>query len=104
MQCGLPGGKRDDAQPSREPLWKRRWAGVEILAAVLPDLRGACSEWEDALLAKAGTHTCLRIKSAQVVPQTDLDLRAVVGATAAAGQHRGECQRSEQEDTDRPHT
>jgi hypothetical protein len=71
---------------------------VDLLAAVLLDLRDACSEWEDALLAKAGIQTCLRIKSAQVVPQTGLDLRSVVTAAAAGQQHCGERQRSGQED------
>jgi hypothetical protein len=69
---------------------------VDLLAAVLLDLRDACSEWEDALLAKAGIQTCLRIKSAQVVPQTGLDLRSVVTAVAAGQQRCGE--RSGQED------
>jgi hypothetical protein len=72
---------------------------VSLLAAVLLDLGGACSEWEDALLlAKARIQTCLRIRSAQVVLQTGLDLRSVVRAAAAGQQHCGEPHRSGQED------
>jgi hypothetical protein len=71
---------------------------VDLLAAVLLDLRGACSDWEDALLAKAGIQTSLRIRSAQVVLQTGLDLRSVVTAAAAGQQQCGERQRSGQED------
>jgi hypothetical protein len=32
-----------------KPFWKPRRAGVDLLAAVLLDLRNACSDWEDAL-------------------------------------------------------
>jgi len=112
-QCALPVPERDDARPTREPLWKPRWAnlagsrwanlpGVNLLAAVLPYPRRACSDWEDTdCRACLRPEALLRIQSAQVVLQTSLHLRAVVGATAAAagGQHHcGERQRSRQED------
>jgi hypothetical protein len=71
---------------------------VDLLAAVLLDLRGACSDWEGALWAKAGIQTFLRVRSAEIVPQTGLDLRSVVPAAAAGQQHCGEPQRSGQED------
>src|SRR4029077_5379787 len=101
-ECGLP--ERDDARPKREPLWTRwesraspRWAnpaGVSLLAAVLPYLRGACSDWEDALWAKSAVQTCLRINGAEVVLQAGLDLRAVISAAQSGQQHCGQRQRS----------
>jgi hypothetical protein len=63
---------------------------VNLLAAVLSDVWGACSDWEGALAAKAETQTCLRANSAEVVPQTGLDFRAVVTPAAGAQQHDGE--------------
>ena len=91
----------DEARPQREPLWEPHGRTVKrvnvaplscdvpILAAVVLYPRGLASDWEDAVFGN---------QSAEVVPQTGLDLRAVVTAAAAGQQHCGERQRSGQED------
>jgi hypothetical protein len=88
----------DDARPEREPLWEPHGRAVKrvnlapfsrdvpILAAVVLYPRGPGSDWEAAVFWN---------QSADVVPQTGLDLRAVVTPAAASGQqHCGERQRS----------
>jgi len=87
----------DDARPQREPLWEPHGRAVKrvnlapfsrdvpILAAVVLYPRGPASDWEGAVFWN---------QSADVVPQTGLDLRAVVSAAASGQQHCGERQRS----------
>ncbi len=59
---------------------------MQILAAVVFDVRGAVSGREDGVL---------RTNGGEVVPQTGLDLRAGVTTAAATGcQHRRERERS----------
>jgi hypothetical protein len=72
--------------------------GAKFFAAVLPYAWDARSDWEGAPWAEAGLQTCPRINRAQVVPQTGLNLHAVVTAAAAGQQHCAERQRSGQED------
>jgi hypothetical protein len=91
----------DDARPQREPLWEYHGRAVKrvnlapfsrdvpILAALVLHPRRARSDWEGDVSWN---------ESADVVPQTGLDLRAVVTAAAAGQQHCGERQRSGQED------
>ena len=87
----------DDARPQREPLWEPHGRAVKrvnsapfsrdvpILAAVVLYPRGPASDWQGAVFWN---------QSADVVPQTGLDLRAVVSAAASGQQHCGERQRS----------
>lgn len=87
----------DNARPQREPLWEYRGRaekrvnlaplsrGVRILAAVVLYPRGPGSDWEGDVFWT---------QSADVVPQTGLDLRAVVSAAASGQPHCGERQRS----------